>query len=114
METLELVKKNLFATQKQFMELDKKLGTTRFSCPGEGFWGIDIGDNQFIFANNIIEFMPHRTWGRVAYHKNKEMDIKLTIEFLKKSHDGYLKEYFPEIVVETKKTKSKGKKTNVK
>jgi hypothetical protein len=89
---LAAAKKNLFVTNEEMDSIVKKNGNIRVSTANgdEVFWGVDIGDNQFLFANHCLEFLPNRTWGRVGIHKNRKMDHKATVELLKKSHPAYM------------------------
>lgn len=89
---LAAAKKNLFVTQEEKTSIVKKNGNIRVSTANgdEVFWGVDIGDNQFLFSNHCLEFLPNRTWGRVGVYKDRKMDRAATVKLLKKSHQAYM------------------------
>ena len=47
----------------------------------EGFWGIPLNDEYFIFCNNLLTFFGHHIIGRVGVHKNFVMLRQKTVEY---------------------------------
>lgn len=95
-QIIDTVKNRLFATEKEVQALMEDERNIRVSTESgdERFWGLDIGDNMFIFTNDCLEFLPNRTWGRVGIcYNNCTMDTAKTAELLKKSHEAYMDFY---------------------
>lgn len=98
-QIIDTVKDRLFATEKEVQALMKDNRNIRVSTESgdERFWGLDIGNDLFIFTNHCLEFLPNPTWGRVGVsigaNGARTMDHKKTRELLKKSHEEYMKVY---------------------
>lgn len=78
-------------------DIDEAAGSNlyqNYRLDWESFWGLDLGDGEFIILNNLFQIEgPRPTTGLVGYHDNGNVDIDKTLALIGQAGEPAIKCY---------------------